>query len=248
MDRKDIEGEIVPVPERGRVFRRGQEVRLADVSPGGRLRLDAFARYLQDVSNDDARDSGIPDPMAWVVRRMVIEVRQFAIFGEVLELATFCSGIGSRWAERGVSAVGDRGAVMNAATLWVHLDLDTMTPKRLPADFEKVYGEAAGGRTVRSRLVHDAPPSGAVSTRWPVRFADFDLLDHMNNAAYWVPVEELLAAHRDRRAPMRAELEYRAPVAVGHDLGLVVVDDEKLRAWLVSEAGVHSSVVVESLP
>jgi acyl-ACP thioesterase len=223
-------------------------VRLADVSPGGRLRLDALARYLQDVSNDDARDSGIPDPMAWVVRRMVIEIHQFGIFGEVLELATFCSGIGSRWAERGVSAVGDRGAVMNAATLWVHLDLDTMTPKRLPAEFESVYGEAAGGRTVRSRLVHGAPPSGAASTRWPVRFADFDLLGHMNNAAYWVPVEELLAVHRDRRAPMRAELEYRAPVEVGHELGLVVVEDEQLRAWLVSEAGVHSSVVVESLP
>ena len=122
--------------------------------------------------------------MAWVVRRMVVEVRQFAIFGEVLELTTFCSGIGSRWAERRVSAIGDRGAVMDAATLWVHLDLDTMTPKRLPAVFDRVYGEAAAGRTVRSRLVHDAPPSGAVSTRWPVRFADFDLLDHMNNAAY----------------------------------------------------------------
>lgn len=240
---------MVPVPDSGRVFRRGQEVRLADVSPGGRLRLDAFARYLQDVSNDDARDSGIPDPMAWVVRRMAVEVRQFAIFGEVLELTTFCSGIGSRWAERRVSAVGDRGAVMNAATVWVHLDLDTMTPKRLPIEFEGVYGEAAGGRTVRSRLVHPNPPGGAESKRWPVRFADFDLLGHVNNAAYWAPVEELLAVHRDRRAPMRAELEYRAPIEVGHELGLVVVDGVQLRAWLVSEeAGVHSSVVVESLP
>jgi acyl-ACP thioesterase len=80
-----------------------------------------------------------------------------------------------------------------------------------------------------------------------VRFTDFDLLGHMNNAAYWVPVEELLAAHRDRRAPMRAELEYRAPVEVGHELGLVVVDGVQLSAWLVSEAGVHCSVVVESL-
>src|SRR5258706_13439448 len=173
MDGKDVEGAMVPVPETGRLFRRSQEVRLADVSPGGRLRLDAFARYLQDVSNDDARDSGIPDPMAWVVRRMVVEVRQFAIFGEVLELTTFCSGIGSRWAERRVSAIGDRGAVMNAATLWVHLDLETMTPKRLPADFDKVYGEAAGGRTVRSRLMHDAPPRGAVATPAAGRLAVF---------------------------------------------------------------------------
>lgn len=241
------EGDIVPVPEHGRIFRRGQEVRLADSSPGGRLRLDAFARYLQDVSNDDARDSGLPDPMAWVVRRMVVEVRQFAVFTEELELTTFCSGIGSRWAERRVSARGDRGAVMDAATLWVHLDLDSMTPKRLPAEFTAVYGEAAGGREVRSRLVHTGPPSGAASTRWHLRFADFDVLDHMNNAAYWVPVEEILATYRERRAPMRAEVEYRAPIEVRHELGLVVADGEQLRAWLVSEAGVHASVVIESL-
>ena len=39
-------------------------MRLADVTPGGRLRLDALARYLQDVAGDDVDDAGITGAVA----------------------------------------------------------------------------------------------------------------------------------------------------------------------------------------
>src|SRR3546814_5593560 len=47
--------ELVPRPPRGRVFEGARRVRLGDVSPAGRLRLDAATRYLQDLSADDTR-------------------------------------------------------------------------------------------------------------------------------------------------------------------------------------------------
>jgi len=234
-------------PARGRVVRRGRRVRLGDVSPHGRLRFDAFARYLQDVSDDDVRTSGLGE-MSWVVRRTVVEVHRFAAYGEELELATFCSGVGSRWAERTVVARGDQGARMVAATLWVHLDPATMAPRTLPAGFHDVYDEAAGGRTVRARLTHAAPPVGAVGDRWPMRFVDFDVLGHVNNAAYWIPVEEHLARRRDLRAPLRAEVEFRSAVEPAHEVVLLVADDgPSLALWLVGEAGVHASATVRPL-
>ena len=49
-------GILVPVPGRGRVYTASRRVRLGDADPGGRLRLDAIARYVQDVSDDDTRD------------------------------------------------------------------------------------------------------------------------------------------------------------------------------------------------
>jgi len=55
-------------PRAGRVFEGTRRVRLADVSPAGRLRLDAIARFLQDVSADDTADAALPDAEAWVVR------------------------------------------------------------------------------------------------------------------------------------------------------------------------------------
>ena len=44
-------------------------VRLSDVTPKGRARLDAIARYLQDIGNDDAVDAIGEEAAAWVVRR-----------------------------------------------------------------------------------------------------------------------------------------------------------------------------------
>ena len=40
----------VTLPPKGRVFRHRDRVTLADVSPAGRARLDALARWLQDAA------------------------------------------------------------------------------------------------------------------------------------------------------------------------------------------------------
>lgn len=240
-----------------------RRVGLGDVSPAGRVRLDALARFLQDISDDDTRSIDYPDLLGWVVRRTVIEVRQFPVYGAVVDLATFCSGIGSRWAERRVQIAEAGGApIVDAATIWVHLDLTTLRPAVLPPVFAEVFGEAAGGRTVRARLSHPDPPqptdgAGAPSGGWadptaehpwPVRFSDYDVMGHVNNAAYWEAAEEALAARPELRAPLRAEIEFRTPIerADARSVRAVVREDgSALRVWLVSGAGqVHASVAV----
>jgi acyl-ACP thioesterase len=239
--------ELVPLPLAGRVYASTRRVRLGDASPGGRLRLDACARYLQDVSNDDTRDAGLDDEMAWVVRRTVVEVGQFPQLGEMLELRTFCGATGARWAERRVSVIGDQGGSVEAASLWVHLDETSQRPKPLTPQFFDLFGEAAGGRTVRARLTHDDPPRALLATAalWPLRFSDFDVLGHVNNAAYWEIVEEHLARRRDLRAPLRAELEFRTAIEVGQAVHVAVEDaDGSLRGWLVTERGTSTTLVV----
>jgi hypothetical protein len=97
---------------------------------------------------------------------------------------------------------------------------------------------------VSARLHHPAePPAGAVEAPWPLRFADFDLLGHVNNAATWAAVEEVLAARRDLRSPYRAELEYRAPVERGHRVVLAHLDEpDGLALWLLDAADGHALV------
>lgn len=224
-------------------------MRVGDASPGGRLRLDALACYLQDVSNDDTRAAGLGDD-GWVVRRTAVEIRQVPVIGEQLQLHTFCSGTGGRWAERRVRVEGDQGGAVDAVSLWVHVDLGSGRPVPLSDRFFELYGEAAGGRTVRARLLHTDPPHHADTTRiWPLRATDFDVMAHMNNAAYWAVVEEELVRRRDLRAPMRAEMEFRAAIEPGDDVRLVTVDGEgdgdgdgDLRLWLVRPStGVSAS-------
>ncbi len=231
--------ELVGRPSAGRVYEGARRVRLADVSPGGRLRLDAAARFLQDVSADDTADSSLPDAEAWVVRKTSIEVASFPRYLEPITLATWCSGTGSHWAERRISMTGERGGAIEAATTWVHVDRSSGRPSRLPAGFDQIYGEAAHGRRVKARLDHpDPPPDASDGFAWPLRFTDFDVLGHVNNAACWQIVEEALAARRDLRAPLRAEVQHRAAVERGAAVDVVIEAGDALRLWAVVDGTV----------
>ena len=55
----------------------------------------------------------------------------------------------------------------------------------------------------------------STASPWPLRFTDFDVLGHVNNAACWQIVEEALAARRDLRAPLRAEVQHRTAIERG---------------------------------
>ncbi|MGH3494732.1 MAG: acyl-ACP thioesterase domain-containing protein, partial [Sciscionella sp.] len=146
--------EMVGEPAAGRVHRGSRRVRLADVAPDGTLRLEAVARYLQDVASDDVADAGAEGDAVWVARRTTLAVSDARMprLGDPVDLATWCSGTGAAWAERRstVSAGGD--AVVEAVSLWVCLDPQTLRPQALVPRFFEIYGEAAGARTVRPRL------------------------------------------------------------------------------------------------
>ena len=229
--------EMVGRPNVGRSFAGERRVRLGDCSPGGRLRLDAAARYLQDLSDDDTRDAGFAQ-MTWVVRKTVIDVQQFPTYLEPLHLVTWCSGLGSRWAERRVDGHSAGGGSFSSATLWVHLDPATLRPASLTDDFDRVFAPSVAGRSVSTRLNLGELPEEVVLTTWPTRFADFDVMEHMNNAAAFVVVEEVLSARRDLRAPLRVVVEYRTPVDHGMRLRYGGVDHpDAHEGWLVDEDG-----------
>jgi acyl-ACP thioesterase len=243
--------ELVGAPAAGRVYATTRRVRLGDSSPGGRLRLDALVRLLQDVSDDDTRSAGFEDAAGWVVRRTAVHVQSFPTYLEVLHARTWCSGTGGRWAERRISVNGERGSSIESATLWVHLDPSTMRPLVLPPRFHEIYGEATGGRAVRASLHHGSLPEDLPATRhFPLRFTDFDVLNHVNNANYWVPVEEELARRREVRAPLRAEVEHRDAIEQGALVDVHIRDGEGMfDLWLVERdtTRVYATARVEAL-
>ena len=78
--------------------------------------------------------------------------------------------------------------------------------------------------------------------RWPVRFADLDVLAHVNNAAQWVAVEEALDRAGCVREPVRAELEHGPGVERGTDVRLRWrAVDGGIDTWLTTD-GVAGSV------
>lgn len=223
-------GDPVDLPPSGRRYHTARRVRLGDVTPKGRLRLDAIARYLQDIANDDAVDGEYSDIHGWVVRRTELWVHRLPTYMTDVDLTTWCGGLGSHWAERRTSITSADGAHIEAAALWVHVDLKTLKPSPLPADFPAKVAEASRGRTIRANLVigKSLPkPHMAAVQPWHVRFADMDAVGHMNNAAYWIAAEEHLAADPDLRPPLHATVEHHLPVDPGDEVGIetVVYDD-----------------------
>jgi len=213
----------VPEPTHGRVFASGRRVRLGDVSPKGRLRLDATARYLQDIANDDAVDGGYSDIHGWVVRRTEMWVHQFPKYMDDVELHTWCGGYGSHWAERRTRIVSTSGAVIETAALWVHVDLQTLRSTPLPADFLPIVDMASGGRKISAKLTIGKllpPPSEKTATvwSWPVRFTDMDAVGHLNNASYWIALEEYLSHYGSRRAPLHATVEHHLAIDPGNSV------------------------------
>ena len=219
----------VSEPEHGRVFAAGRKVRLGDVSPKGRLRLDATARYLQDIANDDAVDGGYSDIHGWVVRRTEMWVHKFPVYMDDIKLRTWCGGYGSHWAERRTRIVSATGALIETAALWVHVDLQTLRSTPLPSDFLPIVDLASGGRKISAKLTigKHLPPlneDSAIVRPWSVRFTDMDAVGHMNNAAYWIAVEEYLSRHGSRRAPLHATVEHH--LAIDPDQLVRIFEDE----------------------
>lgn len=198
----------------GRRFRAARKVRMGDVDPDGRLRLDALARYCQDVSNDDTTDACLDDEPGWVVRFTVIDELRPATLAERLAFHTFCSGLGKRWAERRLTVEGSAGACYQVSTLWVCVDHTTGQPARLTDQFLDLYSEAADGRSASARLriprPSVVPAQQRHQERWQLRRTDFDPLGHVNNAAYWAVVEQWLEPFDQ---PRRVRVEYGGGVA-----------------------------------
>jgi acyl-ACP thioesterase len=218
-----------------RRFTSRRRISLSDTDATGRLRLDAIARYLQDVASEDWLDAGFDhDSHVWVVRRTELELLEPFRPEDAIELQTWCSGVAGSSAARRYSLTGAGGGRVEAESIWIHLDHD-LRPKRLDERFLETYGTSAAGRRAPTRFTLPPPPC-ATGAPWAFRATDVDRLGHVNNAAYWVPLEERWAARL--RGGVKATVEYRKPVDLGEPTELV---DEGALLWLVAGGEVRSA-------
>ena len=90
-------------PVRRRTFASQRTARLADLDRRGRLRLDAIARFLQDVAIEDVDETGWGAPEhVWFVRSIRLDLVAPFLDDRKIDLVTWCSGVaavaaGRRW-------------------------------------------------------------------------------------------------------------------------------------------------------
>ena len=234
-----------------------QKVRLGDATSSGRLRLDALARSLQDVAAEDAAATHLPEGRGWILRRMTFEIGRLPAIYEDLEVVTRCTGVGGKWAERTTTIVGvdglndartalQSGVLVTTRAIWVYVSLETGAPVSLPSEFFAAYGERVRDLKVSARLTHPDPPAGADRGGFALRSTDFDVFGHVNNAVYWVPVEEFLASEGSERRVTGATIEFGAGVDPGDPCELVsVATATEHWIWFMVGDDVRASIRVE---
>jgi acyl-ACP thioesterase len=244
-----MEAEWPGRPGNGRVFESSHRVRLADSGADGAVRLDAIARYLQDVATDDSDDAGFATgpgtDHVWVVRQTAMRLvtgARWPKLGDHIGLATWCGGLGRAWAIRRTDVAADNGLAIETSALWVHLD-DRGRPARLDDRFLATYAAAASGRSASTRVPAPGRPGPeAVRTPWEIRVADIDIIDHVNNAAVWAAVVQATASgHRPDRV-RTAEVVHHGPVKGSDPVELWVEEGEGERlAWLLASGQIRVS-------
>jgi acyl-ACP thioesterase len=215
-------------PTTGTPFQTGWPVRLADTDGDQRLRLDAIARYLQDIGFEhlDAVEDG-DTHRGWVVRRTVIDVLKPIELGEHVTLRRWCSGLSNRWCNMRVQICGSNDGLVETEGFLIHFGTESGVPARMSDRFMAPMLASTNEHRLRwkAALTDPMPASdqpGVHELPFPLRVADIDWLDHVNNAVYLCALEEILATHTDLMSrPHRAVIEYAKPLKAGEQVRLI---------------------------
>jgi acyl-ACP thioesterase len=207
------------------VFDREWPLRVADIDPGGRLRLDAPARHIQDISQDHVHELGFDEshPL-WVVRRTMIDLIRPLEFQDTLRVRRWCSGTPTRWRETRVRIDGRKGGLIESEAFWININRDTLMPSRISDDFLEQLQRTTHIHRLgwKAYLKPGAREDANQIREYPVRFTDLDLFDHMNNAVYRSVIEEYLSTTSGLlKAPLRVAIEHETPVALGDKLEII---------------------------
>ncbi len=185
------------VSEGPREVSRAVEVRSYDVDRRGSVAPRVILNWLQDLAGAHARalgasmDSLADDGLAWVLRRLRVEVLRPSFLADALELATWPTRFDRLVAHRHFAWRAPNGeALGQASSEWVMVNLATRRLARLP---DRVRAITPSAR-VAPRFTHGTPglaetpkamggePLGSLD--FVVQRAALDRVGHANNAWY----------------------------------------------------------------
>ena len=166
-----------------------------DVDERGLLRLDGVGSIPpgRRAPTTGANGGAVSTTPGWCGARRCASSRAAAWprYLDHVTLTTWCGGTGAAWAERRTNFELAAIWSLEAAALWVPMD-PTGHPVRMRESFFDVYGEPARTRKVSGRVSDAACPDDATARPWPLRHADLDIVGHVNNAAVWQAVSEIV--------------------------------------------------------
>lgn len=173
------------------VYRQSFSVHSYDVDPRGLLSPRALCAYLQEVAGRHAEQLGVSmerlgeGGLAWVLRRLRLELRRGISERERLEVTTWPSGADGVLARREFElrdASGEAAGV--ASSQWVVVDVAARTVVRLPPAVLALEPATRAATLTLDRRPLPSAELWALQAPVVVRRGDLDVVGHVNNTRY----------------------------------------------------------------
>lgn len=192
-------------------------VTYADVDRGEQMLLPRIFKLLQEVAITHANryDTGTEAMMtrgeSWVLNRIAATIARYPRYTDQLRVETWSSGIKGFKGYRDFRVYDGAGQVVIAASsLWLYVNVRTKAIIRVPREVAAEFPVCADGVAFPALEAMEFEPPAAEARRVPVslRYSDFDVNEHVNNAAYLDLVQTALASAGCAVHPREVRLKF----------------------------------------
>lgn len=207
-------------------------VRYSEADGNGVLSIAGLMNYLQDCCTMQAEDLGIglsylrENHIGWMVTSYQVKIHgKLPVVGDCIVVKTWPYQFRGMLGYRNFTLETDEGQVLvEADSLWILMDLDTLKPVRLPEKMIEAYklsSRLSGEWDVRKKL--SLTDKGVREDVFTVAKMHIDTNNHMNNTKY---VEAAMACLPKEATVKELFISYKNAAVLGDEVHCYVADKE----------------------
>lgn len=207
--------------EVAREFKIWQEtfkIRQFEVNTDGFALLSTLANAMQESAGAHADSLGwsmqalLDQNMGWILNRFTLDIKRYPKAGEMVHIETWPSGADRLFAYRDFELFDDnKELVLTARTAWLILDIARRRPIPTPPDVVEIGAQSQRSARIEVDGKLPRPDGNPVSSlRFPVRRADLDINQHVNNVRYMEWVLETLYEGSEAPKPSYFDIQFKA--------------------------------------
>lgn len=198
-------------------------VSYGDVDRREKMLLPRIFKLLQDAAITHANQFGTGTEAmetrgeTWVLNRIAASIDRYPRVGETLRVETWSSGIKGFKGFRDFRIFDrEQRPIVAASSLWLYVSVKKKTIVRVPAEIAESFPVSAEGVWCPEleTLAFESPGEDARSVQLGLRYSDFDVNEHVNNAAYLDFAQTALVRSGRGAYPHRVRLKFAKAIPV----------------------------------
>lgn len=201
-----------------KVWQESFKIRQFEVNTDGFALLSTLANAMQESAGAHADSLGwsmqalLDQNMGWILNRFTLDIKRYPKAGEMVHIDTWPSGADRLFAYRDFELFDDdKNLVLTARTAWLILDIARRRPIPTPPDVVEIGAQSQRSARIEIEGKLPRPDRDPVSSlRFPVRRADLDINQHVNNVRYMEWVLETLYEGSEAPKPAYFDIQFKA--------------------------------------